>query len=41
MVGWQYRFSGPELGQTLGDDEAQGGLVCYSSSGCKESDTIR
>ena len=28
-----------ELGQTLGDGERQGGLVCCSPWGCKESDT--
>ena len=28
-----------ELGQTLGDGEGQGGLVCCSSWGHKESDT--
>ena len=27
-----------ELGQTLGDGEGQGGLVCCSPWGCKESD---
>jgi len=39
MAGWHHRLNGHELGQTLGDGEAQGGLVCCSSSGCKESDT--
>ena len=28
-----------ELGQTLGDGEGQGGLVCCSPWGCKELDT--
>ena len=28
MVGWHYRPNGHELGQTLGDSEGQGGLVC-------------
>ena len=28
-----------ELGQTLGDSEGQGGLVCCSPQGHKESDT--
>ena len=30
---------GCELGQTLGDSERQGGLVCFSPWGHKESDT--
>ena len=39
MVGWYHRFDGYELGQTLGDGEGQGSLVCYSSQSCKELDT--
>ena len=39
MVGWHHRWNGHELGQTLGDGEAQGGLVCCSPWGRKESDT--
>ena len=39
MVGWHHRLNGLEFGQTLGVGDGQGGLVCYSSSGCKESDT--
>ena len=39
MVGWHHRFSGHELGQTLGDGEGQGGLVAAIHWGCKESDT--
>ena len=35
MVGWHHRFNGHELGQTLGDGEGQGGLVCCSPWGCK------
>ena len=31
--------NGHELGQTLGDYEGQGGLVCCSSWGYEESDT--
>ena len=27
-----------ELGQTLGDGEGQGGLVCYRQWGCKKLD---
>ena len=38
MVGWHHRFNGHELGRTQGDDEGQGGLVCYSPWGCKELD---
>ena len=38
MVGWHRQFNGQELGQTLGDDEGQGSLACYSPWGCKESD---
>ena len=33
------RFNERELGQALGDDERQGGLVCCSPYGCKELDT--
>ena len=39
MAGWHQRCNGHELGQTSGDGEGQGGLVCCSSWGCKESDT--
>ena len=38
MVGWHHRLNGPEFEQTLGGSEGQGGLVCYSSWGRKESD---
>jgi hypothetical protein len=38
MVGWHHRFKGHELGQTLGDGDRQGGLVCCSPWGHKESD---
>ena len=30
MVGWHHWLSGPELGETPGDSEEQGGLVCCS-----------
>ena len=30
MAGQHHRFNEHELGQTPGDDEGQGGLVCYS-----------
>ena len=39
MAGWHHRCNGHELGQTSGDGEGQGGLVCCSPWGCKESDT--
>ena len=38
MVGWHHRLNGHESGQTLGDNEGQGRLVCCSPGGCKESD---
>ena len=38
MVGWHHRLNEHEFEQTLGDHEGQGGLVCYSSWDCKESD---
>ena len=38
MVEWHHRLNGHEFGQTLGDSEGQGSLVCYSPWGCKESD---
>ena len=39
MVGWHHQFNGHELGQTPGDGEGQGGLVCCSPWGRKELDT--
>ena len=39
MVKWHYRCDGHELGQTLGDGEGQGGLVCCSPWGHKKPDT--
>ena len=30
MVGWHYQLNGCEFGQTLGDSEGQGSLVCCS-----------
>ena len=38
MAGWHHRCSGHELGQTLGDGEGQGSLVCYSPWDHKEWD---
>ena len=39
MVGWHHRLDGHEFEQTLGVDDGQGGLVCFSPWGHKESDT--
>ena len=39
MVGWHHRLNGHEFEQALGDDEGQGGLVCWSPWGHEESDT--
>ena len=30
MVGWHHQLNGHEFGQTLGDSEGQGSLVCCS-----------
>ena len=35
MVGWHHQFNGHEFGQTLGDSEGQGRLVCCSPWGRK------
>ena len=40
MVAWHHRFTGHELGQTLGDGEGQRSLACCSSRGHKELDMI-
>ena len=39
MAGWHHQCNGHELGQTLGDGEGQGGLVCCSPRGLKTLDT--
>ena len=39
MVGWHYRLNEHELEQVLGLGDGQGGLVCCSPGGRKESDT--
>ena len=39
MVGWHHRLDGHESEQAPGDGDAQGGLVCCSPWGHKESDT--
>ena len=33
MAGWHHPCNGRELGQTLGDDEGQGGLACCNPWG--------
>ena len=39
MAGWHHRLNGREFELTPGVGDGQGGLVCCSSWGCKESDT--
>jgi len=39
MVGWHHRLDGREFEQALGIGDGQGGLVCHSPWGHKESDT--
>ena len=39
VAGWHHQCNEHELGQTPGDGEEQGGLVCCSPWGHKESDT--
>ena len=39
MVGWHHWLNGHEFGWTPGVGDGQGGLVCWSSWGSKESDT--
>ena len=38
MVGWHHQLNGHEFEQVPGDGEGQGGLVCCSPWGHKESD---
>ena len=40
MVGCHHQIKGHELGQTLGDGEGQGSLVCCSPWGHEESDSL-
>ena len=40
MAGRHHQCNEHEVGPTLGDGEGQGGLVCCSLWGHKESDTI-
>ena len=39
IVGWHRRLDGLEFEEALGAGDGQGGLVCCSPWGCKESDT--
>ena len=39
MVGWHHRLNGLEFEQAPGVGDGQGGLVCCSPWGHKESDT--
>ena len=38
MVGWHHWLDGHEFEQASGVGDGQGGLVCYSPGGRKESD---
>ena len=38
MVGWHHWLNGHGFGRTLGVGDGQGGLACFGSWGCKESD---
>ena len=38
MVGWHHRLNGHVFEQTLEAGDGQGGLLCYSPWGRKESD---
>ena len=38
MVRWYHQLDGHEFEEALGDGDGQGGLVCCSPRGCKESD---
>ena len=39
MAGWHHELDGREFDWTPGDDDGQGGLVCWDSRGRRESDT--
>ena len=39
MVGWHHQLDGHEFGWTAGAGDGLGGLACWNSWGCKESDT--
>ena len=38
MAGWHHQLGGHEFGWTPGVGDGQGGLACFDSWGCKESD---
>ena len=38
MLGWHHRLNGHEFGQTPGNGEGQGGLVCCRAWVHKEAD---
>ena len=38
MAGWHHWLDGHEFESTLGTSDGQGGLACWDSWGCKESD---
>jgi len=38
MAGWHHQLDGRECERTLGVGDGQGGLECWDSWGCKESD---
>ena len=39
MVGWHHQLERHEFEQVLGVGDGQGGLVCYSTWGCKSDMT--
>ena len=41
MAGWHHRLDGHECEWTPEVGDGQGGLACYNSWGCKESDTTK
>ena len=41
MIGWHHRLNSHEIVWAPGVGDGQGGLVCCSSWGCKESDTTK
>ena len=41
MVGWHHRLNGHGFGWTPGVGDGQGGLECWGSWGCKESNTTK
>ena len=38
IAGWHHQLDGHEFELTPGVGDGQGGLVCFDSYGCKESD---